>query len=188
MPVDDKQAFVADLARKHGARLRRFLAAKLPAAEADIPDLVQEIYLRVLRVQRHETIRSPQAYLYTVAFHVIYQHKLSIAEIPESVDIVDALADSASYAAEDPSNLLDARQQLAQMERVLRKLPRNVHASFVLSRRYGYSLEEIAHKLGVSRPMIKKYIAKAMAQFRQGMDQGVDQGIDKSIDAPEAEP
>ena len=166
MPATDKQTFVADLARQHGQRLRRFLAKKLRNAEQDIPDLIQEVYLRLLRVQRHETIRSPQAYLYTVAFHVIYQHKLSVASIPESVDILDALADSESYVQDDPAMLVDARQRLAEMDRLLRRMPKNVQATFVLSRRYGYSLDEIAKQLGVSRGMCKKYLASAIAQFR----------------------
>jgi RNA polymerase sigma factor (sigma-70 family) len=167
MRADDKQAFVADLARQHGQRLRRFLARKLHKAEQDIPDLVQEVYLRLMRVQKLETIRSPQAYLFTVAFHVMYQHKLSTAAVPESVDVLDALADSESYAQEDPAMLLDARQRLAEMDRALRELPRNAQATFVLSRRYGYSLEEIAHELGVSRGMCKKYLAAAVAHLRR---------------------
>jgi RNA polymerase sigma factor (sigma-70 family) len=170
VPTDDKQAFVAELSRKHGAHLRRFLARKLYAAEQDIPDLMQEIFLRIMRVRHHETIRSPQAYLFTVAFHVMYQYKLSVAQNPESVDIIDALSDSESYAEQDSSNLLDARQRLAEMERALKELPRNVQAAFVLCRRYGYSLEEIAKQLGVSRSMVKKYLKKAMGHFQQTFD------------------
>lgn len=166
MAADDKQAFVADLARQHGQRLRQFLAKRLRNAEQDVPDLIQEVYLRLMRVQRLETIRSPQAYLFTVAFHVMYQHKLSVAAIPESVDVMDALADTESYAQDDPATQLDARERLAEMDRVLRQLPRNVQATFILSRRYGYSLEEIAQQLGVSRGMCKKYLAKAIAHFR----------------------
>jgi RNA polymerase sigma factor (sigma-70 family) len=127
---------------------------------------MQEIYLRLMRVKRLESIRSPQAYLFTVAFHVVYQHKLSVAAIPESVDVLDALADSNAYAEEDAAALLDARQRLAAMDKALLQLPRNVHATFVLSRRYGYSLEEIAKELGVSRGMCKKYLAMAVAHFR----------------------
>lgn len=171
MRADDKQIFVAELARQHGQRLRQFLAKKLRNAEQDIPDLIQEIYLRLMRVQRLETIRSPQAYLYTVAFHVMYQHKLSVAAVPEAVDILDALADSETYVQDDPSTQLEARQRLAEMDRVLRQLPRNVHATFVLSRRYGYSLEEIAQQLGVSRGMCKKYLAMAIAHFRRNFEE-----------------
>ncbi len=166
VPANDKQAFVADIARKHGARLRQFLATRLRTAEQDIPDLVQEVYLRLMRVRRHEAIRSPQAYLFTMAFHVMYQHKLSLAAVPEALDVLDALADSEAYAEDDPADLIDARQRLAEMDRVLRQLPPNVHATFVLSRHYGYTLDEIARQLGVSRGMVKKYLARAIAHFR----------------------
>ena len=166
MPLDDRQAFVADIARQHGARLRQFLARRLRRAEQDIPDLIQEVYLRLMRVQRHEAIRSPQAYLFTMAFHVMYQHKLSLAAVPEAVDVLDALADSEAYSQEDASAAVDANQRLAEMDRVLRQLPPNVHATFVLSRHYGYTLEEIAAELGVSRGMVKKDLARAIAHFR----------------------
>jgi DNA-directed RNA polymerase specialized sigma24 family protein len=63
---------VGDLARQHGQRLRQFLAKRLPYAEQDIPDLMREIFLRLMRVRQLESIRSPQAYLFTVAFHVMY--------------------------------------------------------------------------------------------------------------------
>jgi RNA polymerase sigma factor (sigma-70 family) len=165
--TQDSRTFVANLARQHGRRLRNFLARKMRHAEQDVPDLIQEVYLRLMRVQRIDSIRSPQAYLFTVAFHVMYQHKLSVAAVPESVDVLEALADSESYAEEDPAALIDARRRLAEMDRVLRKLPRNAYATFVLSRRYGYSLEEIAKQLGVSRGMCKKYLAMAIAELRR---------------------
>ncbi|MDE2052995.1 MAG: hypothetical protein KGL45_03465 [Gammaproteobacteria bacterium] len=66
MPAEDSNAFVAELAARHGRRLSRFLAARLRNA-ADIADLAQEVYLRLLRVERHDQIRNPEAYLLTIA-------------------------------------------------------------------------------------------------------------------------
>jgi DNA-directed RNA polymerase specialized sigma24 family protein len=40
LPADDKQAFLSDLVRDYGLRLRRYLAARLRSAVADVPDLV----------------------------------------------------------------------------------------------------------------------------------------------------
>ncbi len=171
MAVDDRQAFIADLARTHGRRLRQFLARKLRHAEQDIPDLVQEIYLRLMRVRRTEAIRSPSAYLYTVAFHVIYQHKLSRAAVPDAVDVLDALADSEDFAQSDPVAQLDARQRLAEMDRVLRQLPPVVHGAFVLHRYYGCTQEEIGERLGISRGMVRKHLAKAITHVRLHFEQ-----------------
>jgi DNA-binding CsgD family transcriptional regulator len=36
----------------------------------------------------------------------------------------------------------------------------------MLHRRDGLSFDEIAIKLGISRPMVKKYLTKALMQFR----------------------
>jgi hypothetical protein len=61
LKADPRQAFVTDIATQHGRNLRRYLAARLRNA-ADVPHLVQEVFLRLLRIGRHETIRNPEAY------------------------------------------------------------------------------------------------------------------------------
>jgi RNA polymerase sigma factor (sigma-70 family) len=173
LAIDDKQAFVAALAREHGTGLRRYLATRLREAAHDVPDLIQEVYLRLLRVPRHDTIRSPQAYLFTVAHHVLHQHKMSRAATPESVDVMEVLAEMQSAAAEDPSNQAEVRQRLEELDRALKEVPPRARTAFVLYRRFGYSLEEIGAHLGISRPMAKRYLVKAIAHCKlriEGME------------------
>ena len=165
-PANDKRTFIADIARQHGSRLHRFLAARLSATDANVPDLVQEVYLRLLRISCHETIRSPQAYAFTVAFSVLHQHKLALAATPESTDI-ESLIDLESELESNPAVLAERRQIIERLDRALRDLPRNVHAAFVLHRRFGYTVEEIAIQLGVSHGMVKKYLARAMSHCQQ---------------------
>lgn len=167
MAAHDKQAFVASLARQQGERLRCFLAARLRHAVADIPDLAQEVFLRLLRVPSHETIRSPQAYLFTVAHHVLHQHKLRLSSSPESVDIMDVAAELEAFVEDDPATHLETRQRLERLDHALQELSPKARAAFVMHRRYGYSLEEIGVRLGVSRAMVKKYLAKAVAHCRK---------------------
>jgi len=171
--ADDKHAFVAEIARQHGGRLRRFLAARLRTAAAEAPDLVQEVYLRLLRISSPEVIRSPQAYAFTIAFHVLHEHNLASALIPESVDPVELLTDVGSGPEDDPALQAERRQRILHIDRSLRSLPRNVHAAFVLHRRFGFTVDEIAAKLGVSRGMVKKYLARAVAHCQwQEAEQG----------------
>ncbi len=87
MNLTDKREFVADIEKQHGRRLRRFLAGRLRNAAADVSDLAQEVFLRLLRVNHHESIRSTEAYLFTIAFHVLHQHALRRSAMPETVDI-----------------------------------------------------------------------------------------------------
>ena len=166
MTADDRKAFLTTLVRDHGHRLRRYLASRLSHAPADVHDLMQEVYLRLLRMPRHETIRSPQAYLFTVAHHVLYEHRMSQSAIPEAVEIGELLNEVESRPSDDPLNQLADRQQLEVIDRSLRELSPRVHATFVLHRRFGFSLQEIAQHFGVSEPMVKKYLAKAVLHCR----------------------
>ena len=166
MNVEDNQAFVHEILQQHGQRLRSFLARRLQRAAADLPDLVQEVYLRLLRVPNAQTIRSPQAYLFTVAIHVLHQHRLNLASSPESVDITDALPSLQTRDGEDPAEQVEAWDRLEEFDRVLSQLPRQTYAVFVLHRQYGYSREEIAAKLGLSYAMVKKHLAQALVHCR----------------------
>lgn len=155
------------MAHEHGLRLRRFLAARLREAASDVPDLVQEIYLRLLRVPRHDAIRSPQAYLFTVAHHVLYQHKLSLAATPEAVDVLSALEQMPAPSSEQPDAQVERHQDLQTLDTVLKECSPKVRAAFLLHRRFGYSVEEVSVALETSRPMAKKYIEKALAHCRK---------------------
>jgi DNA-directed RNA polymerase specialized sigma24 family protein len=80
--TQSKRSFLTALEQSHGRELRRFLSGRLPRGSADVADLIQETFLRLLRLLRllrikdHEAIRNPQAYLFTVASHVVHQHAL----------------------------------------------------------------------------------------------------------------
>jgi DNA-directed RNA polymerase specialized sigma24 family protein len=74
--TQSKRSFLTALEQSHGRELRRFLSSRLPRGSADVADLTQETFLRLLRIKDHEAIRNPQAYLFTVASHVVHQHAL----------------------------------------------------------------------------------------------------------------
>jgi RNA polymerase sigma-70 factor (ECF subfamily) len=170
-PSEDDTAFVVRLARDHGQQLRRFLASRLRHAPSDLADLVQEVYLRLVRIPNKETIRSPQAYMFTIAFHVLHQHKLALAEAPEAFDPAMPPAELDQVQPDnDPAKLIEARERLDLLDATLRELPRNAYVSFVLHRRYGFTLEEIGRELGVSRAMVKKHLARALAHCRERVE------------------
>lgn len=177
---DDKQLFVAGVAASYGRRLRRFLAARMRNA-ADAPDLAQEIYLRMLRVERHELIRNPEAYLFTVASHLLNEHMLRQAATPISVDVGAVYAELRTVAEHDPSEHADRQQRIEQLEHAIEELSPKAQAALLLHRRDGYTLDEIGHHLGVSRAMAKKYLAKALAHCQQRLDR------EKTAGSPEAQ-
>ena len=166
MALEDKHALVEELAARHGAHLRRFLRSRVRDA-SDIPDIVQEVFLRLLRVSNHETIRAPEAYIFTIARHVAQQHSLQSAARAGSEDLDEMLAQLRTATEADPALELTAEQCVAELDATLHRLSPKVQATFLLHRRDGLSIDEISARLGVSRPMAKKYMVKALVAFRK---------------------
>jgi DNA-directed RNA polymerase specialized sigma24 family protein len=110
--VPDNRSFVAGIAARYGSRLRRFLSVRLRNA-ADVPDLAQEVFLRLLRVDGYENIRSPEAYLFTIASHVIQQHAVRRSSEPVSVDIAEVFSELRTASSDDPPDQVAHAQQLA---------------------------------------------------------------------------
>lgn len=170
MAREAREKFITAIASRYGARLRRFFTLRL-RNEADAPDLAQEVFLRLIRVENHETIRCPEAYLFTVASHVLHQHTLRQANAPASVDISEVFADLQLTSGDDPAARAEGQQRLNELERALRRMPARISTTLLLHRFAGLSIEEIGRELGVSRPAAKKYLARALTQCRDALEE-----------------
>lgn len=164
---DTRDTVVRELASRQSAALHRFLASRLRHALSEVPDLVQEVFLRLLRVKRLDAMRSPEAYLFGIARHVLYQHRAQAASSPETVDISDVLSELEETPAAGPEAQLEMQQRIEEFHQALSRMPPNVYATLILNRVAGLTLEEVAERLGVSRGMTKKYLAAALAQCRR---------------------
>jgi RNA polymerase sigma factor (sigma-70 family) len=165
MTADSAETMVTALIATHGAQLRRFLLSRV-RNNADVPDLVQEVYLRMLRIPDHDAVRSPEAYLFTVAQHVAHQHAIRPSNVAPPAELEVMLVKLAEMPA-DPLSELSAEQSLHELERALQRLSPRERATFLYHRRDGLTLQEIASRFGVSRQMVKKYLAKAVIELRK---------------------
>ena len=168
MNRESRQNFVTAIATAYGKRLRRFFSLRL-RNEADAPDLAQEVFLRLMRVEHHETIRSPEAYLFTVASHVLHQHTLRAATTPSSIAISEVFAELQLTSDDDPAARAEGQEKIRELERVLASMPPKVSATLLLHRFAGLTIEEIAQQIGVSRPGAKKYLARALVTCRDAL-------------------
>jgi RNA polymerase sigma-70 factor (ECF subfamily) len=153
------------LAASHGTQLRRFLLSRVRNS-ADVPDLIQEVFLRMLRIPDYQAIRSPEAYLFTVAQHVAHQHAIHQSSTALPIELQDMLLELAE-APSDPAVETAAQQSLQELEQALHRLSPRERATFLYHRRDGLTLQDIADRLGVSRQMVKKYLAKATLELRK---------------------
>jgi RNA polymerase sigma-70 factor (ECF subfamily) len=139
-------------------------------ASADVPDLVQEVFLRLLRIPDHESIRNPQAYLYTIASHVLHQYSLKQA-ITSTADPIDISAELEASLENDPAEEAELEQRYESLGKGLEQVSPRAYATLLLYRCDGATLQEIGQRFGVTRVMAKKYLIKAMTYCRQRLDE-----------------
>ena len=132
-------------------------------------DILQEVFLRLLRVPNHETIRTPEAYIFTVAHHVAQQHTLRSTRGGTSAELGEVLSDLRAVTETDPALELIAQECIETLDRALLQLSPKAQATFLLHRRDGLSMDEISERLGISRAMAKKYLVKALVHLRKNL-------------------
>jgi RNA polymerase sigma factor (sigma-70 family) len=158
----------------HGRPLLKFFVSRLPNT-ADAPDLVQEVYLRLLRLERPDLIRVPEAYLFTIASNIAREHRLKHASRPPQIALEDAPpgelpADIEAFATAAPEHAAEQADRARKLERVLSQLSPKARATLIWHRRDGQTYEEIGKRLGISRNMVKKYLSQALAHCRKSLD------------------
>lgn len=166
-----KTSFLVKVAALHGRPLMKFFVSRLPDA-GDAPDLVQEVYLRLLRLDRPDLIRCPEAYLFTIAANIAHEHSLKRSNRPPHIALEDAPveelpADVAVFATATLEEDADRADRLMRLERVLDELSPKARATLIWHRRDGRTYKEIGARLGVSTNMVKKYLSQSLAHCRK---------------------
>lgn len=171
MDRESSRQFVSTLERSHGQALRRYLASRMRSAPADVPDLVQEVFLRMLRIPNYESIRNPQAYLYTIASHVLHQYRLRQLAMTESLEPVELSPEIPATIEFDPAETVLVEQRFESIGEALEKHSPRAYVALVMYRRDGATLDQIGDRLGVSDRMAKKYLIKALTFIQQALDE-----------------
>lgn len=161
MPASASSQRIAEWARSWNAGLTRFLRRRLPQ-QIDAEDLAQEVYVRLLRVEKLELIEEPQAYLYKVAVNVAAEWRMRACHSkPHSADELDTLV-----AATTPETALSEADFARQLDDALRAMTPMLRAVIYLKLRDGMSHEEIARHLGITTRMVRRLLTTAYMQMR----------------------
>lgn len=142
--------------------LHRFLRSKL-GNEADVEEIAQESFLRLLRVEVPELIRQPQNYLFRIASNIVHDFYLKRSNAPDFVDYDTAIEVGDGSALEDE---LDRRDNIRKLEALIENLPPKQKAAFLLKKRDGLRHEEIAKRLDISVYSSRTYVSKTLAHCR----------------------
>ena len=164
-----KARFVERLFAEHRHALQAFFSRRL-RLKHDAADLVQEVYLRMLRVRDADAIRNPEGYLFTVATHVVYEHSMLARRTSGSVEQEQEDVSGIPDPSRGFEELFDLQARIARLGVVLAQLPPKCRATVHLRYQHGLSYQEIGAELGISAHMVQKYLGTALAHCRRRMD------------------
>ena len=165
--AESSKAFVERLFAHRGA-LQAFFYRRL-RTKSDAADLVQEVYLRMLRVSDTDAILNPEAYLFTVARNLLTENAAVDRRQAQAADV--AQADSVQSLPDVPEfdTALDVTREVARLGVVLKQLSPECCAAVMLKYRHELSYQEIADRLEVSPSMVNKYLRQALSHCRRRM-------------------
>ena len=169
--TDAAGELVTGLFAESRAELVRYLAFRV-RDKVLVDDLEQEVYLRLLRLDQVHLIRNPRAYVFRVAASVVADHGRRVGNRAQ-----DDLPEHDERFVEDASGPFEDfmwRQRLDRVQGAVAELPERCRRALILHRRDGWTYDEIATELGVSKSMVKKYLRKALLLCRRALDHGAD--------------
>jgi RNA polymerase sigma-70 factor (ECF subfamily) len=136
--------------------LRRYTRCSERAA-----DLAQDTFCKLMENRAIVAPRSPRPYLATVARRLMIDHA---RRMDVERTFLEAHAASMAGTTEPcPERFASAINELSIVIRKLETLPQRARQAFLLARLDGLGHAEIAMRLGVSKSMVKQYVAKGYA-------------------------
>jgi RNA polymerase sigma factor (sigma-70 family) len=155
---------IADLSVRYGQAVRRFFSRRLRDG-ADVEDLTQEVFARLLKRAELGEIANIEGYLFHTAANLLRERARKAARRPGDDPGLDPdLAESVEDFS--PERILLGREAYARMVEALQELPERTRTIFVLNRFEELSAAEIARRLGVSVSTVEKDMMRAIAHLK----------------------
>jgi len=148
----------------HQAGLRAFLSAlcRGTASEADVDDVMQEVYLRSRGIDASQ-VNDPKAYLYRMGQNMVFDRLRGAARGRNYETDWGYVHNRIHGGGEDATaeRSLIARERLAEIDRALRAVGERAARIFRRYRVDGLHQHQIAAELGVSLSTVEKDLRKA---------------------------
>jgi len=129
--------------------------------QSDIPDLLQEIYLRVFEAAQRQRPDNTKSFVFVTAQNLLIDRVRREKIVPfEAMLEPDALA----IAADEPSpdRAVIARDELRRLQTAVDRLPARCREAIVMKQVGGMSRHEIAARMGISEKTVKWYLADGL--------------------------
>ncbi|BCA56588.1 DNA-directed RNA polymerase sigma-70 factor [Nitrospira sp. KM1] len=161
-------AHIESLFHQYRDELMRRLTTMVHSRDA-AADLVQETYLRLVRLADTQSVEQPRALLHRIATNLAIDH---IRANRSGLTAPEPLEAALEYPCPLPSQerVLIGKERLREFIGVIEGLPPRTKEAFLLYRVYGYSYREIAQRMEISLSGVDKHIRRAIEQTCASLD------------------
>lgn len=144
----------------HEAALMRYLNRIWPQRD-EIPDLRQEIYIRVFAAATPVPPYAPKAFLFATARNLVIKrlrrNKVIFIGASGELDALNVLVDEAS-----PEQDLADLQELTRLAWAFDRLPDRCRSVMWMRKVQLLPQKEVAHRLGIQEKAVEKQVARGM--------------------------
>lgn len=160
----DNKDFILDIFRKYQKGLYRFVFSKIKCNET-ASEITQESFLRMIKMDKPETLDYPQAYLFKVANNLVIDKRrrenLRVINTDIEIDVENHESQDAS-----PEEQLGYKQSCREFIKVFEALSLRPKQVFYLRRFEHLKVSQTADKLGISPRMVHKHMTKALVRMK----------------------
>ena len=163
-----RDTILSRLARTYGQALGRFFERRV-AVKADVPDLVQDVFLRLSRMPDPAAIEKPEHFLFVTAANVLKDR--ARRDAVRGAGLHDELpGDDLAGSEIPPDRVLESREAADRLQAVLLELPERTRDIFVLRVLEGVKMADVARTFGISTRAAEKHQARALARVTAALE------------------
>jgi RNA polymerase sigma factor (sigma-70 family) len=154
----DQSRWFAEEVLPHEQPLRSYLRQSLPSL-ADVDDLVQDCFARIMRARTTGTVRSPKPLLFAIARNAVRDF-ITRKTRAELIPITETDEFAVLEEASDVVELVCRKQEIALLTEAIHSLPERCREVLLLRKIKGLSQKEIAELLGIAEHTVEALAAK----------------------------
>ncbi len=161
-------AQIADLFSLYRDELMRRLVGMVRSRDT-AADLMQDTYVRLLRITDAQPVEQPRALLHRIARNLAIDYLRARKNGPNAADPLETALDLPCPVPSQERALL-GKERLQMFIQAVENLPPRTREAFVLYRVHEYSYREIAAHMGISLSGVDKHIRRAIEQTCASVD------------------
>lgn len=145
--------------------IRRWIARNRCVSSAEVDDLTQDVFLRLLRYSDGVLVQDPQGYLFRVASNVVHEwRQRGRVRLPhDDIELEEFPLDG----AEEPQSVCEEAASIARVRAAVDRLPKRQRELLWLHIKDEMTYKQIARERGLTYRVVLRDLTRAYASLRE---------------------